>query len=104
MMNANAMLKQKTNFFDPNAKISFAYLSRLENKTWKKRGVRVLGIYCTYASKVIRPSEVDWQSFKYVRVYLPIVPYIKYINTTTILHKNRPKNTRIMMPFIPVAS
>ena len=70
----------------------------------EKRIVTELGIQYTWAPEVIRPSEVNWQSFKYVRVYLPIVPYIKYINTTTIIHKNRPKNTRIIMPFIPIAN
>ena len=70
----------------------------------EKRVVTVLGIQCNYAPEVIRPSEVDWQSFKHVRVYLPIVPYIKYINTTIISNKNRPKNTWIIMPVIPVAN
>ncbi len=91
MMNAN-----------PNAKISFAYLSRLEDKTSspsgplpKKGNCSIRNCACT--PEVISPSEVNWQSFKHVRVYLPIVPYTNYINTTTILHENRPKNTRIVM-------
>ena len=74
-----------------------------KEKNMEKRVVTVLEIPCSFASEVIRPSEVDWQSFKHVRVYFPIVHYIKYINATTILHKNRPKNTRIIMPFIPIA-
>merc|ERR1711990_194862 len=65
--------------------------------------------YCTRIlmplhHRVITSLEFDWQSFKHVRVYLPLVPYIKYINNTTIINKNRPKNTRIIMPLIPVAN
>ena len=70
----------------------------------EERVVTVRGILCSFRPAVIRSLEVDWQSFKHVRVYLSIVPFIKYINTTTILHKNRPKNTRIIMPLIPVAN
>ena len=64
----------------------------------------VLGFLCRSHHHVMISLEVDWQSFKHVRVYLPLVPYIKYINNTTIIHKNRPKNTRIIMPLIPVAN
>ena len=41
--------------------------------------------------------EVDWYSFKNVRIYLPIALSIKYVDTTTILHKNGPKNLKRVM-------
>ena len=65
----------------------------------KKMLVIVLGFWCRSHLHATTSLEVDLQSFKHVRVYLPLVPYIKYINTT-ISHKSRPKNTRIIMLFI----
>ena len=56
----------------------------------RKRVVTVLRIRCPLDLGVMRTLEIDWQSFKHVRVNLPTVAYVNWtepIQTTTILHR-----------------
>ena len=52
--------------------------------------------------------EVDRQSFKHVRVHLPMVAYVNwtlpYSDYYNITQASRSKNTRSIMPFIPIAN
>ena len=71
------MLKMKTSFLDSSAIISFAYSSHLDIKH-RKRAVNLFGIESLLNLGVITTLEVDWQSFKHVRVNLPMVAYVNW--------------------------